>query len=138
MTLSTSFDRIPTAARFAAILIIAAVVCEAGAAELDYRLVWSDEFDGMDHANPFGANGWFTFDGSGGGAIGGWTTDLPPGGCNASLVAGRDSGRYSSVGRSTAGERSLADLESRCPVLTVQGPERDVPVILSAESERAA
>ena len=49
-------------------------------------------FDGMDHANPSGANGWFTFNGNGGGGIGGFTTDLPPGGCNASLIAGYGSG----------------------------------------------
>ena len=49
-------------------------------------------FDGMDHANPSAANGWFTFDGNGGGGIGGLTTDLPPGGCNASLIAGYGSG----------------------------------------------
>ena len=49
-------------------------------------------FDGMDHANPSGANGWFTFNGNGGGGIGGSTTDLPPDGCNASLIAGYGSG----------------------------------------------
>ena len=48
-------------------------------------------FDGMDHANPYGVNGWFTFNGNGGGDIGS-STDLPPGGCNASLVAGYGSG----------------------------------------------
>jgi beta-glucanase (GH16 family) len=49
-------------------------------------------FDGMDHANPSAANGWFTFDGNGGGGIGGSTVDLPPDGCNASLIAGYGSG----------------------------------------------
>jgi beta-glucanase (GH16 family) len=50
-------------------------------------------FDGMDHADPSGANGWFTFDGSvGGGGIGGYSADLPPGGCNAAVIAGYGSG----------------------------------------------
>lgn len=45
-------------------------------------------FDGMDHANPLG-NGWFVFNGAGGGGIGGNTADLPPqDGCTASLEAG--------------------------------------------------
>jgi beta-glucanase (GH16 family) len=50
-------------------------------------------FDGMDHASPTAANGWFTFNGSvGGGGIGASTSDLPPVGCNASLSAGYGSG----------------------------------------------
>ncbi len=48
-------------------------------------------FDGMDHNAPYGANGWFTFNGNGGGGISG-SGDLPPGGCNASLDAGYGSG----------------------------------------------
>ncbi|UCE02209.1 MAG: family 16 glycosylhydrolase [Candidatus Latescibacterota bacterium] len=51
------------------------------------------EFDGMDHANPFG-NGWFEFSGSvGGGGIGANEVDLPPiDGCRASLQSGWGSG----------------------------------------------
>ena len=36
------------------------------------------------------------------------------------VITARESGRYSSVGLSTAGERSLTDLESQCPALTAQ------------------
>lgn len=44
-------------------------------------------FDGMDHANPYG-NGYFIFNGAGGGGIG-TNADLPPeDGCGASLEAG--------------------------------------------------
>jgi beta-glucanase (GH16 family) len=48
-------------------------------------------FDGMDHVNPFG-NGWFTFNGNGSGGIAAYNADLPPGGCNAALIAGFGSG----------------------------------------------
>ena len=48
-------------------------------------------FAGLDHANPFG-NGWFAFNGGGGGGIGANTTDLSAEGCNASLSAGWGSG----------------------------------------------
>ena len=44
-------------------------------------------FDGMDHADPF-ANGWFVFNGGGGGSISA-STQLPPqDGCGASLSVG--------------------------------------------------
>lgn len=44
-------------------------------------------FDGMDHADPFG-NGWFVFNGGGGGSISA-STQLPPqDGCGASLSVG--------------------------------------------------
>jgi hypothetical protein len=48
-------------------------------------------FAGMDHADPF-ANGWFSFDGGGGGGIDPNTGDLSIEGCNASLDAGWGSG----------------------------------------------
>lgn len=62
---------------------------------VDYVRVYRDtktceiEYDGMDHANPFG-NGWFQFNGAvGGGGISGNTTDLPPvEGGTASLNSG--------------------------------------------------
>ena len=51
------------------------------------------DFDGMDHADPFG-NGWFAFGGSvGGGGIDANLSDLPPvDGCRASLQSGWGSG----------------------------------------------
>ena len=51
------------------------------------------EFDGMEHANPFG-NDWFSFGGNvGGGGIAANVVDLPPlDGCNASLESGWGSG----------------------------------------------
>ncbi|MBT8144546.1 MAG: family 16 glycosylhydrolase, partial [Gammaproteobacteria bacterium] len=49
-------------------------------------------FDNMEHANPF-ANGWFVFDGIGGGGIDANFTDLPPeNGGNVSLQTGWGSG----------------------------------------------
>lgn len=61
---------------------------------IDWVRVWQKPldltsilFDGMDHANPYG-NGYFTFNGGGGGGIGP-STDLPPhDGCGASLAVG--------------------------------------------------
>jgi beta-glucanase (GH16 family) len=61
---------------------------------IDWVRVWQKPvdnccvlFDGMDHANPY-ANGYFIFNGGGGGGIGA-NTDLPPeDGCGASLEVG--------------------------------------------------
>jgi beta-glucanase (GH16 family) len=61
---------------------------------IDWVRVWQKPvdnccilFDGMDHANPYG-NGYFVFNGGGGGGIGP-NTDLPPeDGCGASLEVG--------------------------------------------------
>ena len=61
---------------------------------IDWVRVWQKPvdgtailFDGMDHANPFG-NGYFVFNGGGGGSIAA-NTDLPPvDGCGASLGVG--------------------------------------------------
>ena len=61
---------------------------------IDWVRVWQKPvdgtsilFDGMDHANPFG-NGYFVFNGGGGGGISA-NTDLPPqDGCGASLAVG--------------------------------------------------
>jgi beta-glucanase (GH16 family) len=68
-------------------------------------------FDGMDHANPTGLNGWFAFNGSGTGGISANTVDLPADGCRASLSAGWQSGGgpgyFGGFGRT-----SLSDLTS--------------------------
>lgn len=61
---------------------------------IDWVRVWQKPldrttilFDGMDHANPFG-NGYFVFNGGGGGSIAA-STDLPPqDGCGAALAVG--------------------------------------------------
>ncbi|MFN8588146.1 MAG: family 16 glycosylhydrolase [Candidatus Eisenbacteria bacterium] len=61
---------------------------------IDWVRVWQKStdtssilFDGMDHANPF-ANGWFVFNGGGGGSIAA-SAELPPqDGCGASLSVG--------------------------------------------------
>jgi len=50
----------------------------------------------------------------------GSATSTPPAGDLWFLVAGHVSGRYSSVGQSGLGERSLAGVESECPTLTAQ------------------
>ena len=75
-----------------------------------------------DHALLFGNLGDFTSVTAADRAIGnsGVATSSPPSGDLWFLVAGRDSGRYSSVGQSTAGERSLAGVESFCATMTVQ------------------
>ncbi|MBI5169132.1 MAG: family 16 glycosylhydrolase [Candidatus Eisenbacteria bacterium] len=61
---------------------------------IDWVRVWQKPqdmtsilFDGMDHANPF-ANGWFVFNGGGGGSIAANSTLPPQDGCGASLEVG--------------------------------------------------
>lgn len=61
---------------------------------IDYVRVWQKPqdmtsilFDGMDHANPFG-NGWFVFNGGGGGSIAANSTLPPQDGCGSSLEVG--------------------------------------------------
>lgn len=61
---------------------------------IDWVRVWQKPtdntsilFDGMDHANPFG-NGWFVFNGGGGGSIAANSTLPPQDGCGSSLEVG--------------------------------------------------
>jgi len=61
---------------------------------IDWVRVWQKPvdlttilFDGMDHANPF-ANGWFVFNGGGGGSIAANSSLPPVDGCGASLGVG--------------------------------------------------
>jgi hypothetical protein len=88
----------------------------------DLEISYDIACNANDHALLFGNLGDFTTVTAADCSIGnsGSATSTPPAGDLWFLVAGRESDRYSSVGRSTAGERSLAGIESSCATMTVQ------------------
>jgi hypothetical protein len=88
----------------------------------DLEISYDIACNAPDHALLFGGLGDFTTVTAADCSVGnsGSTTSPPPAGNVWFLVAGRDAGRYSSVGRSTAGERGPIGVESLCPPLTVQ------------------
>jgi hypothetical protein len=88
----------------------------------DLEISYDITCNAPDHALLFGTLGDFTTVTAADCSIGysGSATSTPPAGDLWFLVAGRGSGRYSSFGQSSAGERSLAGVESHCPMLTVQ------------------
>jgi len=88
----------------------------------DLEISYDIACNAHDHALLFGTLGEFTTVTAADCSIGnsGSATATPPAGDLWFLVAGHESGRYSSVGQSTAGERSLAGVESHCTILAVQ------------------
>jgi hypothetical protein len=88
----------------------------------DLEISYDIACNASDHALLFGDPGDFTTVTAADCLIGdsGSATSTPPAGDVWFLVAGREAWRYSSVGRSTAGERAPTSVESQCPLLTVQ------------------
>ncbi len=88
----------------------------------DLEISYDIACNASDHALFFGNLGDFTTVTAADCSIGnsGSATSTPPAGNVWFLVAGTDSELYSSVGQSSAGERTLAGVESQCPLLTVQ------------------
>jgi hypothetical protein len=95
------------------------LVTKSGA---DLEISYDTECNASDHTLLFGDLGDFTTVTAADCLIGnsGSATSTPPAGDIWFLVAGREAGRYSSVGQSTAGERTSIGVESQCPLLIVQ------------------
>jgi hypothetical protein len=88
----------------------------------DLEISYDISCNAPDHALFFGNLGDFSTVTAADCSIGssGSAISTPPAGDIWFLVAGRDAWRYSSVGESSTGERSLTGVEPQCPSLTEQ------------------